>query len=174
MVDVNLGLVQFVLIDSRLGTIVLVAREKRLIALDITQADGAAVRKRLRDQYPGAAESMKPFAKIERLLDRFLRGVRVEFDVPFDLEGMGDFSRRVLLEVKAIPYGAVASYASIGRRLGYPMAARAVGQAVGRNPIPIVIPCHRVVRSGGRLGGFGMGLNLKEQLLDLEGVRLPR
>jgi methylated-DNA-[protein]-cysteine S-methyltransferase len=174
MVDVNLGLIQYTLLDSRLGTIVLVARKKRLIGLDITRDNEAVIRKRLRDQYPGAIESVKPFGKIQHLLDQFLRGLRVDFDVPFDLGDMGDFSRRVLLEVKAIPYGAVVSYGSIGKRLGYPVAARAVGQAVGRNPIPIVIPCHRVVRSDGRLGGFSMGLNLKEHLLALEGVRLPQ
>ncbi len=174
MNDVNLGLIEYALLDSGLGTIVLVAREKRLVALDITREGRAVTRKRLIEQYPGAAESMKPFGKIERLLNRFLSGERVEFDVPFDLGEMGDFSRRVLLEVKAIPYGTVVSYGSIGRRLGYPMAARAVGQAVGRNPVPIVIPCHRVVTSDGRLGGFGMGLSLKEHLLALEGVRLPQ
>ena len=174
MVDVNLGLIEYTLLDSRLGTIVLVAREKRLIALDITRENGAVTRKRLRDQYPGATESVKPFGKLRRLLDQFLRGKRVDFDVPFDLGDLGDFSRRVLLEVKEIPYGAVASYGAIGRRLGYPSAARAVGQAVGRNPVPIVIPCHRVIRSDGMLGGFSMGLNLKEQLLALEGIRLPQ
>ena len=173
MNDVNLGLVEFALLDSRLGAIVLVAREKRLISLDIIRGNEAAARKRLREQYHGAVESVKSFGKLPRLLDQFLRGVRVEFDVPFDLGELGDFSRRVLLEVKKIPYGIVVSYASIGRRLGYPMAARAVGQAVGRNPVPIVIPCHRVVRSDGALGGFGMGLNLKKHLLALEGIRLP-
>ncbi len=174
MNDVNLGLIQFALLDSRLGTIVLVARDRRLIGLDITRDSAAATRKQLRDQYPGATEAAKPFGKLGRLLDQFLRGTRVDFDVPFDLGELGDFSRRVLLAVKRIPYGTVVSYASIGRRLGYPMAARAVGQAVGRNPIPIVIPCHRVVRSDSTLGGFGMGLDLKEQLLALEGVHLPR
>ena len=173
MNDVNLGFVEWTLIDSRLGTIALVAKDRRLISLDITREDGAVLRKRLRDQYPGSVESVKSFGKLQRLLDQFLRGVRVEFDVPFDLGELGDFSHRVLLEVKKIPYGTVVSYASIGRRLGYPMAARAVGQAVGRNPVPIVIPCHRVVRSDGALGGFGMGLNLKKHLLALEGIRLP-
>ena len=173
MNDVNLGFVEWTLLDSRHGTIVLVAKDGRLISLDITREDGAVMRKRLHDQYPGSVESAKSFGKLQRLLDQFLRGVKVEFDVPFDLGELGDFSRRVLLEVKKIPYGIVVSYASIGRRLGYPMAARAVGQAVGRNPVPIVIPCHRVVRSDGALGGFGMGLNLKKQLLALEGIRLP-
>ena len=173
MMDVNLGITHFALLDSRLGTIILVARGERLASLDISREDGAVMKEKLREQYPGATESLKPFTKLERLLDQFLRGKRVDFDVPFDLGDLGDFSRRVLLEVKAIPYGTVTSYGSIGRRVGYPSAARAVGQAVGRNPIPIVIPCHRVVRSDGRLGGFGMGLNLKEQLLSLEGIAIP-
>jgi methylated-DNA-[protein]-cysteine S-methyltransferase len=196
MIDVNLGLIEFsgqargtlssergepgapliefALLDSRLGTIVLIAREKRLISLDISIEEGTVTRKRLRDQYPGASESLKPFDRLQRLLDRFLRGKKVDFDIPFDLRGLGDFSRRVLLEVKGIPYGAVTSYGAIGRRLGYPSAGRAVGQAVGRNPIPIVIPCHRVIRSDGLLGGFSMGLNLKKRLLALEGIQLPQ
>ncbi len=73
-----------------------------------------------------------------------------------------------------IPFGRISSYGRIGRRLGYPMAGRAVGQALGRNPFPIVIPCHRVVRGDGTLGGFGMGLGLKARLLALEGVSLDR
>jgi methylated-DNA-[protein]-cysteine S-methyltransferase len=176
MNEVNLDIppVWFALLDSHLGTIALVAKENRLINLDITRDNLPVTRKRLRHQYPGAAETMKPFAKLQRLLERFLRGAKVDFDVPFDLGRIGDFTRRVLLEVKRIPAGRVVSYREIGRRLGYPMAARAVGQAVGRNPIPIVIPCHRVITSDGRLGGFGMGLNMKEQLLALEGIRLPQ
>ncbi len=174
MRDVNLGLIEFALVGSALGTIVLVASDKKLVSLDISREAGAVIRRRLRDQYPGASESTKPFDRLQRLLNRFLGGERVDFDVPFDLRGLGDFSCRVLLEVKKVPYGSVASYGLIGRRLGYPAAARAVGQAVGRNPIPIVIPCHRIVRSDGTLGGFGMGLNLKERLLALEGVHLPQ
>jgi methylated-DNA-[protein]-cysteine S-methyltransferase len=176
MNEVNLDIpsVSFALLSSRLGTIALVAKENRLISLDIARESRAVLRKRLCSQYPGATESMKPFAKLHRLLERFLQGAKVDFDVPFDLGRMGDFTRRVLMEVKRIPHGRVVSYREIGRRLGYPMAARAVGQAVGRNPLPIVIPCHRVIASDGRLGGFGMGCNVKEQLLAVEGIRLPR
>lgn len=170
MTEVNL---HFALLDSPLGNTILVARGNLLIELDITGEDVAATRKRVRAQYPDALETMEPFRRLASLLDRFLRGQRVDFDVPFDLGNMGDFSRRVLLEVKKIPYGAVRSYGSIGRRLGYPSAGRAVGQAVGRNPIPIVIPCHRVIRSDGTLGGFGMGPGLKERMLSLEGVTTP-
>jgi methylated-DNA-[protein]-cysteine S-methyltransferase len=171
MVDVNL--VHFALLESKLGNIILVARGNRLIDLDITSEDIEARRKKLNGQYPGASESLKPFHKLVALLEKFVRRERVDFDVPFDLGNISDFSRRVLLEVKEIPYGTVRNYGSIGRRLGYPSAAQAVGQAVGKNPIPIVIPCHRVIRSDGTLGGFGMGLRLKEQMLSLEGVTIP-
>lgn len=163
--------IAFAIFDFPLGKVIVVSRENRLISLDIAKEGATVTRKRLLDQYPGAVETAKSFSNLGRLLEHFFRGEKVDFDVPYDLGQLGSFTRRVLLEVKAIPFGSVRSYREIGKRLGYPMAARAVGQAVGRNPIPIVIPCHRVIRSDGKLGGFGMGLNLKERLLALEGVR---
>ncbi len=156
-----------------MGRISLVSRDDRLISLDITGETEEAARERLITSYNGAIESTRSFAGLKRLLDRFFSGKRVDFDVEYDIAHLGDFTRRVLNEVSRIPFGAVRSYREIGMRLGYPMAARAVGQAVGRNPIPIVIPCHRVVTSSGGLGGFSMGLGLKERLLALEGVTLP-
>ena len=170
MLDVNLGLIEFTILNSPVGSILLVARDGKLIGLDISPKDGSIIRKALFKQYPHASESLKPFARLQPLLDQYLQGRKVVFDVPFDLLNMADFSRRVLLLVKSVPYGTLTSYGAVGKRLGYPSAARAVGQAVARNPIPIVIPCHRVVRSDGTLGGFSMGLSLKEQLLALEGV----
>ena len=163
--------IEFAILSSPVGSILLEARDGKLIGLDISRKDGSILRKAVLKRYPHASESLKPFTKLQPLLDQYLRGRKVAFDVPFDLLTMADFSRRVLLLVKSIPYGALTSYGALGKRLGYPSAARAVGQAVARNPIPIVIPCHRVVRSDGTLGGFGMGLDLKEQLLALEGVR---
>jgi methylated-DNA-[protein]-cysteine S-methyltransferase len=171
MLDVNLGLIEFSILDSHLGSIVMVARDGKLIGLDISRKDGSILRKELFKQYPHASESLKPFTKLQRLLGQYLQGRKVAFDVPFDLLNMADFSRRVLLLVKSIPYGTLTSYGALGKQLGYPSAGRAVGQAMGRNPIPIVIPCHRVVRSDGTLGGFSMGLNIKKQLLALEGLK---
>jgi len=168
MLHVNLGLLQFTVFDSSMGTVLLVARDGRLIELDLSQKEATAVRRALLQRYPDAVESAKPFGKLRSLLDQYFRGRRVDFDLPFDLSDMTDFTRRVLLVVKHIPFGAVTSYGAIGMMLGYPAAARAVGQAVGRNPIPIVIPCHRVLRSDGALGGFGLGLGLKKRLLSLE------
>lgn len=164
--------IQFTILESQLGPIALVARGSSLLRLDVVQTDVLRARKLLLAEFPEAAESLKPFSRLSRLLDRYLKGQQVEFDVPLDLGGLHDFTRRVLRETAKIPYGRVLSYRALGRRLGYPMAARAVGQAMGRNPIPIVIPCHRVVREDFSLGGFGLGPHVKEKLLGLEGVQL--
>jgi len=87
-----------------------------------------------------------------------------------DLDGASTFDRRVWEALLGIPFGKVVSYAAVARAIGRPGAARAAGGAVGRNPIPIVIPCHRVVRSDGGLGGFGPGIDVKRRLLEHEGV----
>ncbi len=163
-------LTDFSLFDSPLGTVLLVARGGKLIELDLTQRQAPAVRSALLKRYPDAVETAKPFVKLRFLLDQYFRGKRVDFDVPFDLSDMTAFTRRVLLVVKHIPFGAATSYGAIGLMLGYPAAARAVGQAVGRNPIPIIIPCHRVLRSDGALGGFGLGVDVKKRLLALEHI----
>ena len=163
-------MVNFTILESGLGQITLVARDDRLISLDVGRENARALKKSLLKKYPGATESAKPFGKLALLLDRYLRGQKVNFDVPYSLEGMGDFTKKVLLEVKKIPWGRAMSYGAVGRNIGYAAAARAVGQAVGRNPIPIVIPCHRVLQGDGSLGGFGLGTGIKERLLALEGL----
>ena len=103
------------------------------------------------------------------------------FDLPVVLEGVSDWDRRVLDGVRTIPRGATASYGEVARRIGKPGAARAVGGAVGRNPIGLLIPCHRVIAGDGTLGGYGGSwfgsreelLGLKERLLELEGIVPP-
>jgi|MudIll2142460700_1097286.scaffolds.fasta_scaffold23654_3 methylated-DNA-[protein]-cysteine S-methyltransferase len=167
-------MVNFAILESGLGQIILVARDDRLISLDIERREARALKKSLLEKHPGALESTKPFRKLETLLDRYLRGQKVDFDVPYSLEGMGDFTKKVLLEVKKIPWGRAMSYGAVSKKIGYANAARAVGQAVGRNPIPIVIPCHRVLQGDGGLGGFGLGLHVKERLLALEGFTPER
>lgn len=104
-----------------------------------------------------------------RELAEYFAGERREFTVPLDPEGTA-FQRRVWEELRRIPYGETASYGDIARRMGKPGAAVAVGQANGRNPIPIIIPCHRVIGSGGKLVGYTGGLHIKRALLAVEGV----
>ena len=109
----------------------------------------------------------KPFAVARQQLTEYFAGERREFDLPLKLDGT-EFQMSVLRALQQIPYGETTSYADIAERVGRPKAVRAVGAANGRNPIPIIVPCHRVIGSHGDLTGFGGGLDTKEALLRLE------
>jgi methylated-DNA-[protein]-cysteine S-methyltransferase len=109
----------------------------------------------------------KPFATARLQLTEYFAGDRKEFDLPLHLTGT-EFQLQVLKELQRIPYGETASYGDVASRIGRPKAVRAVGAANGRNPIPIIVPCHRVIGSSGDLTGFGGGLGAKEALLRLE------
>lgn len=100
----------------------------------------------------------------------YLRGERRSFDLPLDPMGT-PFQQAVWAELRRIPYGETRSYAQVAAGIGKPKAVRAVGQANHRNPLPIFIPCHRVIGASGKLTGYGGGLDLKEKLLELEGAR---
>jgi methylated-DNA-[protein]-cysteine S-methyltransferase len=105
---------------------------------------------------------------LKRKLQQYFDGQRVLFDEPLDLREATAFQRRVWTAVRDIPYGETRSYGQIARQAGSPGAARAVGQAMAANPMPIVVPCHRVIGSAGDLRGFGGGLDLKRRLLEME------
>jgi methylated-DNA-[protein]-cysteine S-methyltransferase len=173
-VDVNLDGIEFTIARSDFGGIVLVARNKRLISLDIVLNDQLYLRKSLLARYPDAKERPESFRVLLRTLDRYFKGEQVNFDIALDMDDLGTFTRAVLVEVSKVPYGQTTTYSAVGRAIGYPHAPRAVGQALKRNPIPIIVPCHRVVRADGSLGGFSMGLETKARLLSVEGVRLDK
>lgn len=120
-----------------------------------------------RDPEPDWIFNEKPFSEAVRQLEQYFAGERKDFDLPLHLTGT-DFQVQVLEELQRIPYGQTTSYGVIAERIGRPKAMRAVGAANGRNPIPIVIPCHRVIGSSGDLTGFGGGLDTKAELLRLE------
>lgn len=120
-----------------------------------------------REPEPGWVRSDTEFDEVRRELGEYFAGKRESFDVALDPDGT-DFQRNVLAELQRIPYGETRTYGDIAKEIGRPKASRAVGAANGRNPIPILIPCHRVIGSDGSLTGFGGGLETKEYLLDLE------
>lgn len=111
--------------------------------------------------------------KVEEQVNQYLNGERTTFSVQLDLRGT-PFQRRVWNALLQIPYGCTATYKDIACTAGSPGAARAVGQANNRNPIPIIVPCHRVIGSNGSLTGYGGGMHIKEWLLKLEGIELGR
>jgi O-6-methylguanine DNA methyltransferase len=101
-------------------------------------------------------------------LVEYLAGRRTFFTVPLDLGGVGAFQDRVLAQARGIPFGEVTSYAEIAQRIGHPRASRAVGNALGANPVPVLVPCHRVIRGDGTWGHYAFGAALKTRLLELE------
>jgi methylated-DNA-[protein]-cysteine S-methyltransferase len=117
-----------------------------------------------------AAEEQSPalFGDLPHRLSRYLEGEPVDFPDKLDLGEVTRFQQNVWQAVRTIPYGETRSYGWVADKLGLPKAARGVGRALARNPLPIVIPCHRVIGSNGSLGGFGGGLEIKELLLRLE------
>lgn len=120
-----------------------------------------------RDPEPEWIYNEKPLAEARRQLREYFDGKRKSFDLPLQLNGT-EFQVSVLEALQKIPYGETVSYGEIAKRIGRPKAMRAVGAANGRNPIPIVVPCHRVIGSSGDMTGFGGGIDTKEALLRLE------
>jgi methylated-DNA-[protein]-cysteine S-methyltransferase len=119
---------------------------------------------------PRVLEAPGRLDEVRRELEQYFAGRRSRFELNVDWRLSSGFNRRVLRSTARIPYGATSTYAHLAKRAGSPRAYRAAGNALHRNPIPIVVPCHRVLRSGGDLGGYGGGLEMKEGLLRLEGA----
>ena len=117
---------------------------------------------------PGAVPAPERFTDFVRRFQAFFDGQAVDFPDALDLSGATGFQREVWQAARLIPRGETRSYAWLAGRIGRPLAARAVGQALGRNPLPVVVPCHRVLAADGKLGGFSGGLTMKKLLLRLE------
>jgi methylated-DNA-[protein]-cysteine S-methyltransferase len=149
-------------LDSPIGT-VLIAGDAEAILRIAFPKNGKPVRPELEWEHSARG----PVGEAIRQLRDYFAGRRTEFDLPLAPEGT-PFQRAVWRQLQDIPYGETISYGELARRVGNPKASRAVGSANGANPIPIVIPCHRVIAAGGKLGGFGGGLPVKQALLDLE------
>lgn len=151
--------------DSPLGPLLLAASERGICRISFSsdvEALAVAV---------GARVLRVParLAEARRQLEQYFAGERREFDLPVDLRAAA-FQHEVLTELARVPYGKVATYGELARRIGRPRAARAVGGALNRNPLPILLPCHRVVGAGGSLVGYAGGLERKQTLLALEGA----
>jgi methylated-DNA-[protein]-cysteine S-methyltransferase len=119
----------------------------------------------------GARVLRSPLDEVRRELDEYFAGARRDFDLPLDLR-VAPFHADVLRELARVPYGRTESYGALAAKAGRPKAARAVGTVMNRNPIPIVLPCHRIVGANGALTGYAGGLDVKRRLLQLEGAML--
>ena len=132
------------------------------------------LRRLVRVYGPGVVPDHRRSSALARELDQYFNGKRREFDIEVDLSGLTPFQTKVLAATAKIPFGAVSTYQAVARRAGNEKASRAAGGALNQNPIPIIVPCHRVVGSNGSLVGYAGGLDTKRRLLGLEGADLAR
>jgi len=168
----NLLDVAYDLVDSPIGALFVASTERGFcrIAYDVEpeqELDRLAHAFGLR-----VLRSAPPIDPARRQLEEYFEGKRRRFDLPFDVSQLADFNRRVLRELARVPYGQVVTYGELATRAARPRAARAVGTVMNRNPLPIVLPCHRVIGANGKLVGYAGGLERKEALLRLEGALL--
>lgn len=164
--------VAYAKVEAPIGTVLVAATTRGLVkvAFGANVPHDKVLLELAEDVSPRVLEAPARLDSIRRQLDEYFEGRRTEFDLPLDWRLSHGFSRRVLMQTARIPFGDVSTYKRVAAAAGSPRGARAAGNALGANPIPIVVPCHRVLHSGGGLGGYGGGLDRKEFLLALEGV----
>jgi methylated-DNA-[protein]-cysteine S-methyltransferase len=161
-------------IESPLGPVTIAANQKSLISICIGKDGKQKTQERLDDWNIPITDKTTPAAKkCEKELKQYFAGKKKCFSVPVEFHGP-EFHQEVWTALKDVPFGEVLSYGELAELAGRPFAARAVGQAMANNSIPIIIPCHRVIGSSGKLHGFTGGLHIKEHLLKHEGVTVKR
>jgi methylated-DNA-[protein]-cysteine S-methyltransferase len=160
-------------VDSPFGHLTAAVTDAGIVRLAFEGEELDGVLQELADRVsPRVLEMPARLDGVRRELDEYFEGRRHAFDLAVDLRGLTPFSERVLHELARVPFGETATYAGLAERAGKPKAARAVGTIMNRNPIPIVLPCHRIIGANGSLVGYGGGLDRKVALLTLEGVLL--
>ncbi|MFD7401256.1 methylated-DNA--[protein]-cysteine S-methyltransferase [Streptomyces sp. NPDC059866] len=168
--------VVWTVVDSDIGPLLLAATTEGLVNVVFHATDAVCDRALARlasrlGAEPVEAPGSPLLAEAIRQVEAYFAGERRDFRLPLDWSLISGFNRQVLRELASgVPYGTVVGYGDLADRVGQPGAAQAVGMAMGSNPLPVVVPCHRVVESDGGIGGFGGGLETKRRLLALEGV----
>ena len=169
----NLVDVVFARIDSPFGELLVASTPKGVVQLSLHGYDQNETLEDLAAKVsPRIFESPKRLDPVRKQLDEYFAGKRRSFDIDLDWQLSHGFALRVLKATARIPYGAVSSYREMADKAGTVRATRAAGNALGGNAIPVIVPCHRVLRTGGGLGGYGGGLAMKEALLKMEGALL--
>ena len=163
--------VAYTMMDSPFGSLLLAATPRGLVKVSLPEYDPNETLEDLAARIsPRVLEAPARLDEARRELDLYFEGKLRDFDLPLDWQLTDGFRGRVQRAIAKIPYGKTRSYTEMARSAGNERAVRAAGTACGSNPIPIVVPCHRVLRTGGALGGYGGGLPMKQALLKMEGV----
>jgi methylated-DNA-[protein]-cysteine S-methyltransferase len=168
----SLADISYAPVDSPFGELLLAASDRGLLRLAFPEENADDVLERLAARVsPRIVRAPAQLDRVRRELDEYFEGRRRSFELALDWTLVGPFGRRVLGATAQIPYGRVLTYTEVAAEAGSPRGSRAAGNALGGNPIPIVVPCHRVLRGSGALGGYAGGLPRKQFLLELEGAR---
>jgi methylated-DNA-[protein]-cysteine S-methyltransferase len=168
---------EFALFDTAIGQCGIIWGAGGIVGVQLPERHEGATRARLLRRYPSARETSPP-TRVQQVIDNIaglLRGEKRDLsDAALDMEGVTQFQRSVYAVARAIPAGATLSYGEIAAQLGDRSAAREVGEAMGQNPFPLIVPCHRVLAAGGKVGGFSAagGITTKLRLLDIEGAQV--
>ena len=160
--------IRYDLVDTPVGELLIAATDRGLARI---QFDTEGREEEALARVFGNRVLRSPIDEVRRELDEYFEGTRREFDLPLDLR-VAPFHADVLRELARVPYGRTETYGALAAKVGRPKAARAVGTVMHRNPIPIVLPCHRIVGANGSLTGYAGGLDVKRRLLQLEGAML--
>jgi methylated-DNA-[protein]-cysteine S-methyltransferase len=162
----------FDVLDSPIGPLLVAATDRGIVRISFSRDGDSELEAMARVAGPRVLRAPRAVDDVKRELDEYFAGSRQAFDLAVDLRGAAPFTIEVLGELSRVPFGETSTYGALAARVGRPQAARAVGMVMNRNPVPIVLPCHRVVGANGSLVGYAGGLEVKEKLLRLEGVLL--
>ena len=162
------GQLAHIIFDTKMGWVGILGSRRGIRRTTLPQSSAQDARRLLGEPANCAEPSPNRFASLVERFQAYFDGARIDFSDKLDLSATTPFQRQVWQITRRIPYGDTRSYKWLAEQLEKSGASRAVGQALGRNPLPIIVPCHRVVNTDGRLGGFGGGLEMKRRLLHLE------
>lgn len=154
--------------NTEMGWVGVLGSDRGLLRATLPQSSAETARKQLGEEVKQAVCSSTHFADLTGRLEAYFGGQQVEFTDRLDLSEASEFQRQVWNTTRLIPYGETRSYTWLAGQIHKPKAQRVVGQALGRNPLPIIVPCHRVLAADGTLGGFSGGIEMKKRLLHLE------
>ena len=169
-------LIKYVIFKTKWGYFGLVATDNGLLRTCLPAAERERVESHLLKNLPAAQYDRDLFKDVQEQITAYFEGDCINFSVPVVLDGFSLFARSVLTACKGIKFGQTVSYSRLAKIAGKPTAARAVGRVLAKNPLPLIIPCHRIICANGSLGGFSAtaGVNLKKKMLKLEGFTEPR
>ncbi len=164
-------MIRYTIVSTKFGFVGLGGSESGIALLTLPKSSREAALSEIKEFADDAVDGTSAFDDLPYRLQRYFDGEQVSFTDSIDLCGATGFYRDVWNATRSIPYGETRTYAWVAQQIGNHRASRAVGGALARNPFPIIVPCHRVVASNGKLGGFGGGLALKKRLLEMEAAR---